>query len=125
MTAPRRDRELIPVTILSGQALSAEVNVGGLQIVGILMPAGWDTAGISLQALIRETGGATKTPVWGNVQDQGGVAFLVTAPVLDSYVAIAPTVALLGLGRVRVRSGTSGTPVNQTADRVLYLACLT
>ena len=118
-----RDRVVIPVTIASGTSLSGEVNVNDLRIVGIQMPAGWDAAGIAFKALVRESGNPA-VPVFGNVQDAAGAAVGITTPALDTYVAIAPTVALVGLGRIQVRSGTNAAPVSQTATRVLYLVCV-
>lgn len=116
-------RTVIAATIASGTSLSAEVNVDRLTIVGIQMPAGWDAAGIAFQALIRESGNPA-VPVYGSVQDQAGTAVGITSPALDTYVAVAPTIALRGLGRIKVRSGTNAAPVNQTATRVLYLVCI-
>ena len=116
-----RDRTLVPVTITSGTSLSAEVNVGAGRIVGILMSAGWDAAGIAFQALISEPSALPKVPVYGSVQDAAGAAVNILAPVAGAYVAIADTVALIGLGRILVRSGTNAVPVNQTANRTLTL----
>jgi hypothetical protein len=62
-------------------------------------------------------------PVFGKVQDLGGAEVLVTTPAADTYVAIADTASLMGLGRIKVRSGTAGVPVNQTA-RALFLVCI-
>lgn len=114
MTATRSDRIVLQVDIASGTSLSGEVNVGPHRIVGVQMPAGWDAAGITFQALVRDG-------TFGNVHDQAGTEVAITSPAADRYVAIADTVALLGLGRVKVRSGTGATPVNQTANRTLYL----
>lgn len=114
-------RTLIPVTILSGQSLSAEVAVGGKRIVGIQMPAGWDAAGITFAALTRQTAAGAAT--FAKVQDAGGTEVLVTAPVADTYVALADTVALYALGRIKVRSGIAATPVTQSADRNFFLVC--
>jgi hypothetical protein len=116
-------RTVIPVTIASGQSLSAEVNVGAKRIVGIQMPAGWDTAGITFVAVTRQTNAAVPTVTYGKVQDAGGTELLITTPVADAYVAIAPTAATDGLGRIKVRSGVAATPVNQTADRNFFLVC--
>jgi hypothetical protein len=116
-------RTLVPVLISSGTALSAEVTVGAKRIVGIQMPAGWDAASITFAALTRQSAAAPPVLTFGKVQDAGGTEVTVTAPAADTYVALADTVALYGLGRVKVRSGVAATPVNQTADRVLYLVC--
>ena len=112
-------REAIPVTIASGQAFSTEFPVGGRHIVGIQMPAGWDAAGITFQALVRTTA-APEVITWGSVQDEAGVESVIVTPIADEYVAITST-KLVGLGRARLRSGTSGTPVNQTATRTVIV----
>lgn len=110
------DRTLISVTIANGTSLSGEVNVNSKRIVGIIMPAAWTAANLSLQAAITGT-------TFGEVQDNGGTALAITAAA-GVYIAIPDTVALRGLGRVKVRSGTSGTPVNQAAERTLQLVCV-
>ncbi|HEY6057011.1 MAG TPA: hypothetical protein VIV06_03215 [Candidatus Limnocylindrales bacterium] len=114
----RRDRIIIPVTIASGQSLSGEVNVNALEIVGIEMPTGWDAASITFAALVAD--GVT----FGKVQNAGGSEVTMTTPAANVYVAVADG-ALRGLGRIKVRSGTAGAAVNQTAQRVLRLVCLT
>ena len=113
-----RGRTLVAVTIPAGASLSGDVNVNDLQIVGIQMPAGWDAAGIAFAALLGD--GTT----FGKVQDAAGTEVVITSPAAATYVAIAPTVATIGLGRIRVRSGTAAVPVNQTADRVFALVCV-
>ena len=116
------ERLALPVHIETGTALSDEVNVGKGRIVGIQMPAGWDAANITAQALTRQAG---SVPTFGGVVDQAGNELVVvTAPAADEYVAIPDTVALVGLGRVKLRSGTAAIPVNQTADRDFFLVVL-
>lgn len=118
-------RTVIPVTIASGQSLSAEVTVGAKRIVGIQMPAGWDAAGISFAALTRQSAAGVGT--FGKVQDNGGVEVVLITPGADIYVSVgsgtAPAVSLYALGRVKVRSGTLGAPVTQTAQRDFFLVC--
>ena len=114
------DRQLVSCTIPSGASLSDEVNVGSRTIVGVIMPAGWDAAGITFQALVREPSANPKVPVFGNVQDESGTEFTITTPIQDEYVAITAT-KLVALGRVKVRSGTAGAAVNQTANRTITL----
>lgn len=107
-------REVIPVTILSGQTVSAEVNVGHRRIVGIQMPAAWTAGTIAFQALIRQAG---DTPVFGSVVDGANAAITTgTTPTADTYMALPDSVALKGLGRIKVVAGAA-----QGADRVLYL----
>jgi len=118
-----RDRTVFPVTIASGAALSDEIPVGARRIVGIQMPAGWTAASITFAGFVRTDGAVPPTDTFGKVQDAAGTEVALTSPAADTYVAIADTVALQALGRVKIRSGTAGTPVNQGADRVLYVVC--
>jgi len=118
-----KPRTLVPVTIASGSALSAEVNVNDLRIVGIIMPAVWTTANLSFKALLSEPSALPKVPVYGEVLDNAGSAIAVTATVA-TYIALADTFAGIAWGRIIVRSGTSGVPVNQGAARTLTLVCV-
>jgi len=106
-------RETVAVTIANGTALSPEVTVNG-DIVGVQMPAAWTAAGITFQALV------TPEATFGNVYTDAHTEVSLTSPAAGEYIAVAAG-KLVGLGRVKVRSGTSGTPVNQGAARVLYL----
>ncbi len=113
-------RTVVPVQIVTGTSLSGEVNVGDKAIVGIQMPAGWDAAGITFQALTRQTAANPPVSTFGLVQDAGGTEIAITTPAADEYVAISPLL-LVGLGRIKVRSGTAGAAVNQTATRDFFL----
>lgn len=116
------ERTVIDVTIANGVALSAEVNVGGKRIVGIVMPAVWTAANLSIQALLDEPAALPKAPVYGEVFDQAGAAIAITA-VVASYNVINAQV-LPALGRIRIRSGTSAVPVNQGGIRTLRLVLI-
>lgn len=117
-----RTRNAVPVTIASGQEFSTAAGAGGTRLVGIIMPAAWTAADLSLQAAIGQS--ATNPPVitWGEVVDEAGTPLVLAAgPGASEYVALADTEALLGLGQIRIRSGTAAVPVNQAADRVVTL----
>lgn len=98
------------VQITSGTALSSEVDVGPKDIVGIVVPANWTTAAISLQA--SPDGGTT----WAELVDQTATAVgcsSLTGGTLVYFVAIDPT-KLRGVQALKIRSGTQVSPVNQT-----------
>lgn len=101
------------ITIASGTALSAAVPIGDKVPVGIAMPSGWDAASLTFQ--VSADGGTT----WNELYDSSGnaVSFTVAA---SRYIYMDPTV-WIGINMIKIRSGTSGSPVNQTADRVLTL----
>jgi hypothetical protein len=117
------DRMVVPVTIPAGTALSNEVNVADKRIVGIIMPAAWTAANLSFKALTSEPSALPKVPVYGEVVDNAGSAVSVTAAAAV-YIALADTFPGEAWGRIIVRSGTSGVPVNQGADRTLGLVCV-
>jgi hypothetical protein len=120
--SPARDE--VAVTILSGASQSQAINTGGRRIIGVKMPAGWDAAGITFLALTRRDTASPPNDTYSKVQDAAGAEVALATPALDTYVAVADTSALVGLGWVKVRSGTSGVPVNQTANRTFYLVLL-
>jgi len=103
----------IPVTIANTTALSPAATLGSNRLlVGIAMPSGWDAAALTFQASI--DGGQT----W--LEMQGASAVLTYAAAAGQYIAVDPAL-WRGVTMVKVRSGTSGSPVSQTADRALQL----
>lgn len=105
--------EAVPVTISSGQSLSAAADLGGLRLFGIVMPSAWATANLTFQ--MSHDGGST----WSNVYDASGNELTATAGT-SRFIALDPA-NFAAVTMLKVRSGTSGTPVNQGADRVLQL----
>jgi hypothetical protein len=103
----------VQVTIPNGASLSNGVLVGDNVMCGILMPAAWDAANLTFQISFDD--GAT----WNNLYDNGGneITETPTAPA-GKYLALDPS-QYAGIAAVKIRSGTQGTPVNQTAARVL------
>jgi len=108
--------DLQTATIGTGTALSAEVPLGEKTLVGILMPAAWDAASLTFQATTDDTN-------FAELQDGAGgaISFTVSAGV---FVAVDPA-KWRGITGVKVRSGTSGAPVNQTANRTITLVTRT
>ena len=105
--------DVLPTTIANGQSLSGALNLGGLRLFGVVMPSGWTPANLTFQ--MSPDGGAT----WSNVFDSAGNEVIATAGS-SRFVAIDPT-NFAAIQWIQVRSGTSGTPVAQGADRALSL----
>lgn len=101
----------IQVTISSGTAVSPAVGLGAGTLVGIAMPGGWDTAGLTFQA---SPDGATFLNV------QGASAELTYAAAAGEWIAVDPAL-WRGINEMKIRSGTGSVPVNQTADRIITL----
>lgn len=103
-------------TILSGASVSDDLgDVTGLTLVGLYIPGSWTTAAISFQASL--DGGST----WVNVfarNDSGDLVFSSGTVGAGGCVLLASPLAGFQLvGHLRVRSGTTATPVNQGGDR--------
>ena len=110
-------QEQFQAQISAGQSLSAQVDIGGWTLVGIIVPATWTTAGISLQASY--DGGTT----WSELVDQTAAAIgcsSLTGGTLSYFVAVDPT-KLRGVRSLKVRSGTQAAPVVQVGAVTLQL----
>jgi hypothetical protein len=99
--------------IAAGTSLSAATPLGAGVLTGIVMPAVWTAAGLTFQ--VSADGGTT----WYELQDGTGAAvgYTVSAGIafnVDPYL-------WGGFNMLRVRSGTSGSPVNQVAAATILL----
>src|SRR5437016_3868927 len=109
---------IISTTIPNGQAVSGVIDLRNLPVKGpisaLIMPAVWTTADITLQGAMD----GSITPV--NVYDAAGNEYTITSPgasrliILDRY-------ALVTMHMIILRSGTSGSPVNQGQDTVIQV----
>lgn len=105
--------EALPVTISNGAALTDTINLGGLRLFGITIPAEWTTANLTFQTSF--DGGTT----WANMQDKQGNALVVVATP-NSYIALTPS-NFSAVQYLRIRSGTELDPINQAEERTLKL----
>lgn len=119
MTRPRVDLEFTAfypdrfvVTIPEGGSVSDVVDLDGVHLVGIQMPATWDAANITFQA---SADGVT----FADLYNQSGSEVTVDAAA-GRFIALDPTL-FAGIRFLKVRSGTAATPVNQAAARTLIL----
>lgn len=107
------DLQVISATILASGNISAQVNIGSKLLVGIAMPAAWDAATLSFQVSLDS--GAT----WLELCDTAGAVSLTAAA--GQFISLDPA-TYRGVNAVKVRSGTSGSPSTQSADRIVGLA---
>ncbi len=101
-----QDIDLQTVVIATGSSLSPQVNLGEKTLVAVSMPAAWTTGNLTFQG--SSDGGTT----WLEVMTSAAAAYTVDVAA-SQFVLIDPT-TLLGLNAIKVRSGTSGSPVTQT-----------
>jgi len=108
-------QKTIPVLIASGTALSNGALLGDHVLVGIQMSAAWSAASLTFQ--ISYDLGASFHDLY---DDSGSEVTLAPAAPAGKYLQISPD-PFGGIVLLKVRSGTTGTPVNQAADRNLIL----
>jgi hypothetical protein len=103
------------VTILNSTSLStASVDLCHEQLVGIIMPAAWDAAALTFQ-------GSIDGSTWGEVRSAGAAFTVASADAIASALVLLDSHVTPAIRFLKVRSGTSGAAVNQTADRVITL----
>jgi hypothetical protein len=106
----------IPVPIAAGATgLSGVVNISGMCLMAIKMPASWATANITFQAC------ETPTGTFYDLYDDAGSEVLVTAAQQKVISCDSVALKLAPLQFIKIRSGTTATPVNQTGAPTLYL----
>lgn len=102
-------------TIASGASLSGAIDLGTARLAGIYMPSSWTTANLTYQA-------STDGTNWFELYDNAGNEYTTT--VAAGEAVIVPVSDTIGIRYIKIRSGTSGTPVSQGADRVLTLVAI-
>jgi hypothetical protein len=100
--------------------LSQALNLGSKALVSISVPAAWVSAALTFLASYDQ--GTT----WTNYYDAAGNEVSVTAAIMNAAAAGGYNITLdpadfSGVSFIKLRSGTSGTPVNQTASRALVV----
>lgn len=100
------------VTIANGASLSGAIDLGAGTLVGIEMPAAWDAADLTFQT-------SSDNTAFQDYYDAAGTEVTVSADASRNIKLDAADYA--GAGQLKVRSGTSDTPVNQTAERTIVL----
>ncbi|MDD3371026.1 MAG: hypothetical protein PHE27_04270 [Alphaproteobacteria bacterium] len=103
----------IPTTIASGTSLTNTINLKGLRLFAIAMPSSWTAARLTFQ--VSPDCGTT----WYDLYDANGTEITATAAA-STCVVLSP-VQFSSFQYVRLRSGASGSPVNQADDREISL----
>ena len=107
-----------PVTISPGQSLSAAVGMGADTLVGISMPAAWVAAALTFQVSID---GETWQELYADTGTE--VTIPSTAAAAGQFIVLPtfPSYIWRGVNLLKVRSGTAGAPVVQTAGATITL----
>jgi len=108
--------DTFPAVIAPGASLSAAVSMGADTLVGISMPAAWVSASLTFQ--VSPDGGTT----WQELVNDSGSAIAITAAA-GQFVSLVTNsnYTWRGINMLKVRSGTSGSPVVQTGGATVNL----
>ena len=115
VTAISGERELRTATISSGGSLSGAVDLGTLTAACIVMSAAWTAADLTFEV---SADGSTYVDLYDSIGNEYTVTAAASEALLLDIKDFTP------FRYVKVRSGTSGTPVNQGADRSLTIICI-
>jgi len=104
------------ITILAGATgLSDVIDLDGYTIFALEMPATWIAANITLQAC------STPTGTFRDVYDDAGSEVTIVAAASRFIAVDSAMLKIAPLRYVKFRSGTTASPVNQTATRTITL----
>ena len=102
-------------TIANGESLSGAVDLEGYTLTGIYMPGTWAAAAITLQS----DSPVAAENTFLNVYDDAGTEKSITTAA-SRFVLLDPS-EFVGIRRLKVRSGTSASPVNQSGGTDVLL----
>lgn len=103
---------IVPVAIANNESLSSAVDLAGGRLFAIMMPADWTAADLTFQA-------AHAGDTYHNIYNEDDAEVVVQAAE-DRYIILSPA-RWLGVRRLKVRSGTAASAVNQGAARTINL----
>lgn len=101
-------------TIAAGQSLSAEVALGEKTLVGIVVPSGWTAANLTFQ-------GTPDDLNFYELYNYAGSELTVMVPVTTGCLIAVDPAQWRGITGIKVRSGTSASPVDQASQAQLTL----
>lgn len=103
----------VALTVASGASATEELNTLGFIPVAIKTPAAWTTAALTFLGC--EVSGGT----YCDVYDDAGTEYSVAAST-SRYILLNPA-AFASFQFIKVRSGTTGSPVNQGGARTVIV----
>lgn len=101
------------VTIANGQAASAYEDIQGLKLQGVIVGSGWTAAALYF-------GGSFDGTNLFDIADSAGIVYAIPTPAINTLYNIRRG-HFEGLTTIALKSGTASVPVNQGAERTLYL----
>lgn len=108
----------LTATIANGASLSNALLINEAMLVGIIMPGTWTTANLTLQGA-----GENDESTFNNVYDKDGTEVTINAAA-SRYITLEPA-KFAGIKQLKIRSGTSGSAVNQGGARSIVAVLMT
>jgi len=109
-------KQVITTIAAGATGLSGAIDLEDYEEIALEMPLAWTTANITLQAA-KESAGQYK-----DVYDDAGTEVSITAAGSRIIVlGTATKAAIKALRFIKLRSGTSGSAVNQTTNREIIV----
>ena len=102
-----------PAIIYSGTALTGSIDTKDQPVMAIRIPASWTTANLTFQ-------GSQDATNFFDVYNIYGDEYTVVVGGASRYIVLSP-LEFQWARYIKIRSGTTGTPVNQGADRSLLI----
>lgn len=110
---------VLTATIANGASLSDAILVDG-RLAGVIIPGAWTAAAITFSV---SPDGATYYDLWSSAEGTAAEATIASGniPTAATRFLSLTFANWVGIKFVKIRSGTSGSPVNQGAARSLQL----
>lgn len=103
-------------TIPESDSITPAIQIGGSALVGIVMPATWTAANITLQ-------GSHDGVTFNNMYDSAGIEKTITAAAAR-YITLEPA-DFVGCDEIKIRSGTAAAHIDQDDARTITLVLVT
>ena len=100
------------ITVAVSSSLAAAIDIGDGGLVAIQMPSAWTAASVTFQASAHLNG------TYNDVYDITGTELSITGAAASRYIPLNAS-TFGGMRYIKIRSGTTGTPVVQTANRTI------
>lgn len=107
----QEDRVPTVATILNGASVSDVIDLKSYSVVGVIMPSAWTTAAVTIE--VSHNNGEFVGLVY---DDLGAQVNTVASPTVSSAYTLSLT-GMVPYRFVKVRSGTTASPVNQGGNR--------
>lgn len=106
-------KESKTVTIANGESVSSTIDTLRSTVIGLIFPAAWTTAALTIEV-------SADNATWiGLAYDNAGYQCnCIASPAVSSAYSISLD-GMLPYRYIRLRSGTTATPVNQGGDRAI------